>query len=314
MDKILYCRIGTMNYYQGMKNDSISGGESYLRKNKIGGEIYNFQFITGSYYGFVEPGHQNEVECRIHVEKIGGSLKAGIAHGILVIWVANGVIVGWYKNADVYSTKQRVPETVMISREKKEACEFNITANEAILIPPDKRSFKVSGIGQHEFWYGNDETNNQVVDYITSYETNQSEAVNEIENVNDLVGDDVLALVKQRVNQGDFRRKLLQRFKTCCICGASLKECLIASHIKPWRDCSPEEKTDVNNGLLLCPNHDKLFDLGYISFDDDGKILISEQLDANNRMWLNALQTMKIKITDKNLFYLAYHREHIFKV
>ncbi len=313
MGTILYCRIGTMNYYQGLNNDSISGGERYLRENKIGGEIYNFQFINGNYYGFVEPGHQKGAECRIHVEKLGGSLKAGIAHGILVVWVSNGKLVGWYNNADVYSIKQRVPDTVMISRDHKEACEFNIMASEAVLISPDKRNFTISGIGQHEFWFGNEDTNAKVVDYIKNYETNQNQTVYAIENVSDLVGEDVLALVKQRVNQGDFRKKLLQTFKTCCICGADLKDCLIASHIKPWRDSSPEEKTDVNNGLLLCPNHDKLFDLGYISFDDEGKILISQQLDANNRMWLNALPTMKIKITDKNLFYLAYHREHIFK-
>ena len=88
---------------------------------------------------------------------------------------------------------------------------------------------------------------------------------------------------------------------------------LIASLVKPWRDSSPEEKTDVNNGLLLCPNHDKLFDLGYISFDENGKILISDQLDDKNRMWLNAVGTMKIQITDRNNFYLAYHRKYIFK-
>ena len=76
---------------------------------------------------------------------------------------------------------------------------------------------------------------------------------------------------------------------------------------------SPEEKTDVNNGLLLCPNHDKLFDLGYISFDNEGKILISNQLDEKKQMWLNVLPTMKIEITDENMFYLTYHREHIFK-
>ena len=126
MGTILYCRIGTMNYYQGLNNDSISGGERYLRENKIGGEIYNFQFINGNYYGFVEPGHQKGAECRIHVEKLGGSLKVGIAHGILVVWVSNGKLVGWYNNADVYSIKQRVPDTVMVSRDHKEACEFNI--------------------------------------------------------------------------------------------------------------------------------------------------------------------------------------------
>ncbi|SFD20795.1 HNH endonuclease [Ruminococcus albus] len=313
MNRILYCRIGTMNYYQGLKNDSISGGESYLRENKNGGEIYNFQYINGCYYGYVEPGHQKGKECLIHVEKLGGSLKAGIAHGVLVVWVANEKVVGWYNNADVYSKKQVVPEYVMISRENKEACEFNIMSNEAVLISPKNRKYPVYGIGQHQFWFGDEETNAKVVDYIKTFESNQNKKVNSIEDVSNLVGDDILALVKQRVNQGDYRKKLLQKFDNCCICGANLKDCLIASHIKPWRDSSPEEKTDVNNGLLLCPNHDKLFDLGYISFDNEGKILISNQLDEKNQMWLNVLPTMKIEITDENMFYLTYHREHIFK-
>ena len=61
-----------------------------------------------------------------------------------------------------------------------------------------------------------------------------------------------------------------------------MNELLVASHIKPWSISDANEKLDIHNGLLMCPNHDKLFDRGYISFDDTGRILISEKLDDNN--------------------------------
>lgn len=51
-------------------------------------------------------------------------------------------------------------------------------------------------------------------------------------------------------------------------CGVSDEHFLIDSHIKPWSQSNNQEWLDVNNGLLLCPNHDALFDKGiiYISF------------------------------------------------
>ena len=59
-------------------------------------------------------------------------------------------------------------------------------------------------------------------------------------------------------------------------------------------------------------NHDKLFDRGYISFDDTGRILISEKLDDNNRMYMNITPTMKIVITEENIKYIKYHRKNVF--
>lgn len=88
---------------------------------------------------------------------------------------------------------------------------------------------------------------------------------------------------------------------------------LIASHIKPWIDSLPEEKLDIDNGFLMCPNHDRLFDRGIISFDDDGKLLISSELTKKNRDCLNVSAEMNIDLTEGNKKYLAYHRQNIFK-
>lgn len=119
-------------------------------------------------------------------------------------------------------------------------------------------------------------------------------------------------MVKIRVNQTEFRQQLLERYHKCCLCCVSDPNLLIASHIKPWSVAEPTEKLDVNNGLLLCPNHDKLFDNGYITFDDNGKIIISERLQDNDKLYMNVEDNMKIDINDKNKAYMEYHRKNIF--
>ena len=142
------------------------------------------------------------------------------------------------------------------------------------------------------------------------------EQVKEIDDeveVLDLKGEDRDAIVKVRINQGFFRAGLLRRYGKCCLCGVDNPSLLRASHIKPWAKCEPEEEVDLNNGLLLCPNHDSLFDQGYISFDDDGSILISNQINDNNRMFMNVRDNMRIRMTDGNSGYMAFHREHIYK-
>ena len=129
----------------------------------------------------------------------------------------------------------------------------------------------------------------------------------------ELNGIERTAVIKARVNQGVFRDRLIRRYKACCLCGVEDKGLLIASHIKPWAESDPKERTDVNNGLLLCPNHDRLFDKDYISFDDNGHILISDILSEENRILLNVHEDMSIKMTDEMLKYMAYHRETKFK-
>ena len=120
------------------------------------------------------------------------------------------------------------------------------------------------------------------------------------------------AIINARVNQGIFRDLLLERYNKCCLCGVENHTLLIASHIKPWVESEPKEKLHVDNGFLMCPNHDKLFDKGYITFDDDGKIIISERLTENDRVFLNVNSGMRIELTESNKKYLKFHRENVF--
>ncbi len=139
-----------------------------------------------------------------------------------------------------------------------------------------------------------------------------SSIISEIENSR-LEGVEKETLVKVRINQGLFRDTLLKKYSKCCLCGVCDSAFLIASHIKPWAASNSKEKLDIENGLLLCPNHDKLFDGGWISFSDDGNIIISAALEQNDKVFMNVREDMRIVLSEKNKEYLKYHRENIYK-
>lgn len=121
-------------------------------------------------------------------------------------------------------------------------------------------------------------------------------------------------IIKSRVGQSLFKKALVSLEKKCRLCGVTDERFLVASHIKPWSQSNNQERLDVNNGLLLCPNHDALFDKGYMSFDYDGTILISNSLDDGTRVFLNINETMKISMNESQQQYMKWHRENLFKV
>jgi hypothetical protein len=120
-------------------------------------------------------------------------------------------------------------------------------------------------------------------------------------------------LTKARIGQSIFKKGLLCQNSCCALCGVAYEPLLIASHIKPWKDATDNERLDFNNGLLLCPNHDALFDKGYISFSDNGSLLFSNQINEETRILMNLNNEMKIKLNNKQLQYLEWHRENCFK-
>ena len=118
-------------------------------------------------------------------------------------------------------------------------------------------------------------------------------------------------LVKSRVGQGSFRRDLIEYWKGCTITGIKQVDILIASHIKPWKYATNDERLDSFNGLLLVPTLDKLFDKGYITFADNGDIIISTFLE-NNKM-LGISNNMTINISPRHRKYLKFHRNEVFQ-
>ena len=316
--KVLYCRIGWMNSYHGNSNEKPQGGGKY-NENNIGHEVYNYLGFEGKYYGFVEASVNN---C-IHIERLCGDKSADKVEHVLVVWVSKKpsggqYIVGWYDNATVFRFLQDVPNKAMESRKLIDHNKYNVYSERVFLIDPNNRNYRVDGMGRSNVWYGNSEknpeTNDKVIEYINNFEKNYTQRIDSVEsNISNIVGREKEAIVKIRVNQDKFRDGLISKYKGhCCLCGVNHKALLVASHIKPWAKSDNHEKLDLENGLLLCPNHDKLFDSGLISFGTDGKIMISSELSETNRIFMNINEQMKIEITENNAYYFKYHRDNIY--
>jgi len=117
-------------------------------------------------------------------------------------------------------------------------------------------------------------------------------------------------LVTSRVGQGAYRKGLIHRWENqCAVTGYNDKRLLIASHIVPWRDSEPHERVDLNNGVLLSPTYDALFDRNLISFGDDGEIILSKQLNSTSIDRLGVTGKEKIiGLNNQNLEYMERHR------
>ena len=118
-------------------------------------------------------------------------------------------------------------------------------------------------------------------------------------------------LVTSRVGQGFYRQELIKKFDNkCAVTGINIEEILIASHIVPWRHSNDEERLDVENGILLSPLYDSLFDRNLISFEDNGEIIISEKVQ--NKELISFLNfNAKIKISEGMKKYLNKHRSKL---
>lgn len=163
-------------------------------------------------------------------------------------------------------------------------------------------------------YYTDDPVGKDLYNLITTYKNGENkpnkeikEIINDIEN-SEIKGKEITALIKRRVNQSIFRKRLLNKYNSCCLCKLDNPSLLRASHIKPWSVSDENEKLDVNNGFLLCPNHDALFDAGFITFSDEGNIIISKRLDNKDCSLLGINPSMKISVSEENKKYLEYHR------
>ena len=116
-------------------------------------------------------------------------------------------------------------------------------------------------------------------------------------------------LVTSRVGQGWYRQEILKKWgDKCSITGCSLTEILISSHIKGWSECNEDERLDVDNGILLSPHIDSLFDKHLISFEDDGSIIISDKVSKEDLDILGVSKSIRLKVDDGMKKYLKHHR------
>ena len=122
------------------------------------------------------------------------------------------------------------------------------------------------------------------------------------------------ALVRARKGQGIFRDRVAQLEKGCRITGVENSAHLVPSHCKPWRDATNDERLDGENGLLLTPSIDHLFDRGFISFENSGRLIISPiaHQQSLQRMGIRVDEPVNVgSFTNGQKRYLEFHRDAI---
>lgn len=120
-------------------------------------------------------------------------------------------------------------------------------------------------------------------------------------------------LIASRLGQGEFRKKCLKLFPACPITGISFQPLLRASHIKPWANCqNGHERLDPYNGIMLAVHIDALFDQGWLSFSNNGHLLISTELDVEVKTRLNLPENIP-PFLDQHHYYLKWHRENVLR-
>jgi hypothetical protein len=125
------------------------------------------------------------------------------------------------------------------------------------------------------------------------------------------------ALIRARRGQGTFRDNVQSIERACRITRVDRKEHLIASHIQPWRDSSNAQRLDGENGLLLTPTIDHLFDKGFMSFEDTGRLIISPVADPQSleRMGVNTREHVTVgAFSQGQRRYLQFHRENVLRM
>lgn len=160
------------------------------------------------------------------------------------------------------------------------------------------REFMKGGVGSSRFVLSR-----RAVTAAQQTHTNASATVaavaSQLETLSPTNQSEILREVWMRGSAHDrFKRKLKKLWNDqCSVHGGAANGLLVASHIWAWSDCVPERENQLN-GLLLSVPLDKLFDRHLISFDDDGKILISEELKAETRLIFAVREGMQLRWSD----------------
>lgn len=171
-----------------------------------------------------------------------------------------------------------------------------------------------TGGNTRKFWISPEKKDslNEIFNFFTE-DKKLLDDLKDIENQKDIKSTDKWRLVSARMGQGWFRKELIKIWKGCAVTKCNEITILRASHIKPWSSSNNKEKLDVYNGLLLIPNLDLLFDKGFISFKENGEIIISKKIKKGNMGILGVNANMKIAASSRHVRYLKWHRENIFR-
>lgn len=135
-----------------------------------------------------------------------------------------------------------------------------------------------------------------------------------IENTDGLTETQRESLIVARRGQGLFKDRVMRIERFCRVTKVENPVHLRASHCKPWRDSNNQERLNGENGLLLTPSIDHLFDRGFISFEDAGRLIISPvaHKESLRRMGVEIEQPVNVgAFTEGQRRFLDYHRNSV---
>ena len=121
---------------------------------------------------------------------------------------------------------------------------------------------------------------------------------------------------RDAVAQKRYRDRLLEECPYCPITKISDERLLLASHIKPYSVSEDSEAFDPKNGFILSPLYDRLFDQGFISFDDKKCMMVSNWISPSNQTKCNiknGFYIQSLPLDDEREKYMQYHRQFVFK-
>lgn len=142
----------------------------------------------------------------------------------------------------------------------------------------------------------------------------------EVEPVTEVITNETR--LRQRSNerpwQSEWKNKVLDETMHCAITKCSDDRILIGCHIKPVAECVKEScgnEINSKNGIMLTPTFHKLFDDGFLAFDNDNHLLLSTHISSRNFERLNIRNNQVTSILDlkPRIEFLEWHRSMIFK-
>lgn len=123
------------------------------------------------------------------------------------------------------------------------------------------------------------------------------------------------AILLARRGQGLFKSRVMKLERACRVTGVREIEHLRASHCLPWRNATNAQRLDGENGLLLTPTIDHLFDRGFITFENNGDLLVAPVAtrDSMTKMGIDPAVRMNVGgFSEGQRSYLDFHRSSVF--
>jgi predicted restriction endonuclease len=139
--------------------------------------------------------------------------------------------------------------------------------------------------------------------------------VSEIRHLDTIAETEREQIIDARVGQGRFRSLVYAHERRCRVTRVDRPEHLIASHIRPWRHADNQQRLDPENGLMLTPNVDHLFDRGFITFSTTGRLIYSPAVDRESVLRMGFDPDVELDVgtfSNQQKQHLEFHRDEVF--